>query len=154
MPRLTVSFISGTFLALFVLCAGVSLAESPSHDPSSPVPEAVAPAIAPATPVADFDAYSDAVAKRINAVWHPPKEVSPALTEVVFTIGRSGQLLGSRITTSSQSSAHDAAALEAIRQAAPFMPLPTDYKADSIEMAFTFNVKKNAGNNLTTPVNP
>ncbi|WP_245410632.1 energy transducer TonB [Notoacmeibacter marinus] len=58
---------------------------------------------------------------------------------VTFTVGRGGGLNGARISRSSGSSAADRAALNAVRRAAPFPPIPSE--AGRSSWSFTVPIK-------------
>ena len=57
---------------------------------------------------------------------------------VIATITRDGKLLDAKVSTASGSEAWDLAALEAVRKAAPYPPLPKSWADSSVEAHFHF----------------
>lgn len=65
-----------------------------------------------------------------------PKQGRKAV--VIAVIQRDGSASGPRLHLASGSDAWDAAALEAVKRASPFDPLPKEYKRPSVEVHFHF----------------
>lgn len=90
------------------------------------------------TPEPDFKEYMAGLQRRIRRAWAPPRQPNSKSTIAVFTIGTNGELLGLRLERSSGESSMDQAALQSIRNSAPFAHLP-QYAPDSIDVQFTFD---------------
>jgi len=84
--------------------------------------------------------YHKAVHQKVGAAWkrpdQPPKEGSKAV--VIATILRDGSLMDARLHLKSGSDAWDRAAVDAVKRAAPFGPLPKNYSRTSLEIHFHF----------------
>ena len=57
-------------------------------------------------------------------------------------VDRQGQLLSTSVSYSSQHKAWDAAALRAVKKAAPFMKLPPSFQGTTLEIHFHFSVER------------
>ncbi|MBX9949753.1 MAG: TonB C-terminal domain-containing protein [Candidatus Obscuribacterales bacterium] len=86
----------------------------------------------------DFKEYMAALQRRIRRAWTPPRQPNSKSTIAVFTIGTNGELISLRLQRSSGDSSMDQAALQSIRNSAPFAHLP-QYSPDSIDVQFTFD---------------
>lgn len=86
----------------------------------------------------EFGAYMAELQRRIRTAWVPPKMPRSKSTIIVFTIGLNGELLSTQLQRSSGDHAMDDAAMQAIRNSAPFRHLP-QYSPDSVDVQFTFD---------------
>ena len=89
-----------------------------------------------------YASYFVHVKNRMEQSWVYPAEakrekLSGSLT-IAFTIGADGHLLDVRMLHSSGHPVLDREALRALRSAAPFPPLPGDWKLDKLHTAVTF----------------
>ena len=95
-------------------------------------------------PASDFKdtAYMQKVHQKVGASWKRPEETPkpPAKAVVIVTILRDGSVIESRLHMKSGSDAWDASALDAIKTAAPFDPLPKSYPRTSVEVHFHFEM--------------
>jgi protein TonB len=106
--------------------------EAPVAAPSpAPVPVVQPPAAQPVTPAPDpalEDGYRARIRQAVDEHKHYPRMARRLGLEgrvvVAFTVGADGRLAGVRLVESSGSELLDEAALEAVRQAAPFPPFP------------------------------
>jgi TonB family protein len=57
----------------------------------------------------------------------------------LFKIAKDGRLLSCSVFKSSGLQSADNAAINAVKLAAPFKPLPTEYKGQNIDIQFTFD---------------
>lgn len=91
-----------------------------------------------------WDLYMRQIDRRIKMNWKPLYYGVSNKIITQFTIAKDGRLLESKIIQSSGNSAEDKAALEAIKNSAPFNPLPPEYKGESVPVEFTFeyNLKR------------
>ncbi|MCM1264894.1 MAG: TonB C-terminal domain-containing protein [Candidatus Gastranaerophilales bacterium] len=89
----------------------------------------------------DFGPYMRDLQKRIKANWTPPKGNESKKVVLLFKIAKNGNLLSCRVHKSSGVSAVDQAALNAVKITAPFRPLPSEYKGESVDIQFTFDYK-------------
>jgi TonB family protein len=85
--------------------------------------------------VAAMEEYRAYLERAIQQRWFIPPEANllsaPATVTVVFEVGRDGRLLQLRLRQSSGIPALDRAAINAVRLAAPFRPLPSVYPFES-----------------------
>lgn len=81
--------------------------------------------------------------KRIKQNWNRGQSAW-GTTRLLFKIARDGTLLKVEINKSCGSKEADNAALDAVLKAAPFPPLPEDFKNDSVDILFSFNVSSDA----------
>lgn len=86
----------------------------------------------------DFTQYMLNLQRRIRRAWMPPRQPNSKSSVIVFTVGTNGELLGLHLQRSSGESAMDEAAIQSIRNSAPFAHLP-QYSPDSIDVQFTFD---------------
>lgn len=89
-------------------------------------------------PSPKFEEYLANLQRRIRRAWIPPHQPTSKSTVVIFTIGVDGQLLGLRMQRSSGDSAMDSAAMQSIKNSAPFPHLP-QYATESVDVQFTFD---------------
>jgi len=85
-------------------------------------------------------AYQQKAYQRVASSWKRPA-ASPRAggkAVVIVSIGRDGKTTLPVLHLASGSDAWDAAALEALRKAAPFEPLPKSYSGPSVEVHFHF----------------
>ncbi len=87
---------------------------------------------------ADFGAYMAELQRRIKRNWQPPKDPTSRQVVVEFQIFRSGELGSVRLSRSSGLAKNDQAAIDAIRAAAPYSPLPK-FADQSVDIQFTFD---------------
>lgn len=91
----------------------------------------------------DFGPYMTGLQRRIRRHWHPPKEQSSKRVVVRFKITRNGRVKDLSIVQPSDSGITDQSALAAIRESAPFYPLPPNYKGNDVPVQFTFDYNLN-----------
>jgi len=90
-----------------------------------------------AAPVISEKSFMDALNDRIGKIWKPP-ETSEALTaRVLIKINDRGELDGTELTQSSGRDDVDETALKAVKDAAPFGPMPQAFK-DGLNLTYTF----------------
>ncbi|MBC7881695.1 MAG: TonB C-terminal domain-containing protein [Anaerolineae bacterium] len=88
----------------------------------------------------NFSPYMAELKRRIRQNWIAPDSDNLLPTVVNFCISRSGDVSRLRVVRSSTFRAWDQAAVDAVRQAAPFSPLPDEYIGKSIEINFTLSL--------------
>lgn len=85
-------------------------------------------------------AYQQRTFKRVAAVWKAPEGArfpkAGAKTVVQAVIAKDGRLVSAVISTGCGSKKWDAAVEKTVRAAAPYEPLPKDYKYPSLEAHF------------------
>ncbi|TSC22921.1 TonB family protein [Corallococcus sp. Z5C101001] len=90
----------------------------------------------------DSPTYQQQTFQRVAKAWKQPgPKGTPALgkkTIVQAILDKDGKLLSTAILTESGSKAWDAAALAAVKKAAPFPPLPKSATAPTMEAHFHF----------------
>jgi protein TonB len=79
-----------------------------------------------------YDYYLDRMLAMIEAQWLRPRVEQPIEAMVHFRIHGDGRLTDLELVTSSGINAFDVAALRAVEKAAPFPPLPTSYRSESL----------------------
>lgn len=89
----------------------------------------------------DFGPYMRELQRRIKMCWDPPKGNESKTVVLLFKIAKDGRLLTCRVHKSSGLPSADQAALKAVEQAAPFKPLPGDFKGQNIDIQFTFDYR-------------
>ncbi|MCH2227422.1 MAG: TonB C-terminal domain-containing protein [Candidatus Caenarcaniphilales bacterium] len=89
-------------------------------------------------PDISFGPYMAKIQEKIKQRWRPPKGAESKRIVVMFSINRDGSLSNLKINQTNANSLADTAALNAIRSAAPFPPLPPG-SAPSIDIEFTFD---------------
>lgn len=87
----------------------------------------------------DFGPYMRELQRRIKMNWDPPKGNESKRVVLLFKIAKDGRLLSCSVFKSSGLQNADKAALNAVHLAAPFRPLPPEYKGASIDIQFTFD---------------
>lgn len=105
------------------------------------------PQVGAGDPDPDFTEYLRKLQLRIRRAWMPPRQPNSKSTVIIFTIGVNGELLSTRMQRSSGESAMDDAAMQAIRNSAPFPHLP-QYATDSVDVQFTFDYNVFGGGGL------
>jgi len=95
--------------------------------------------------VPDFSEYMRKVERKITRKWHPPLSDYSTKVVVNYVILKDGELGKYYVSESSGNSRMDASAMDALKKAAPFPPLPRGFDQSSVEVKFTFdyNVYKN-----------
>ncbi len=84
-------------------------------------------------------AYNRRVAAHLQGFRPAPIAGQQGISRLSFTLGRNGQVLGSRLAGSSGHPALDSEALSMVRRAQPFPPIPPELKQASI--SFTVPIK-------------
>lgn len=87
----------------------------------------------------DFGPYMRELQRRIKMNWDPPKGNESKRVVLLFKIAKDGRLLSCSVFKSSGLPNADKAAINAVHLAAPFRPLPPEYKGSSIDIQFTFD---------------
>lgn len=94
----------------------------------------------------DFGPYMADLQRRIKRAWFPPKGNESKTVKVVFKVHRNGTMSNLRLARSSGLAIADQAALKAVKNAAPFRPLPKGAPNDvDIQFTFDYNVFKSGG---------
>ena len=99
------------------------------------------PGRAPSTasiPDISFGPYMSKIQEKIKQRWRPPKGSESKRIVVFFSINRDGSLSNLKISQTNATSLANDAALNAIRNAAPFAALPVG-SPPSIDIEFTFD---------------
>ncbi len=89
--------------------------------------------------VTDFGPYMRDLQRCIQMNWVPPKDDITKRVILLFKIDKTGQLMSSSVYQSSGSPDADRAAMYALQKTAPFKPLPSEFKGESIDIMFTFD---------------
>lgn len=87
----------------------------------------------------DFGPYMRELQRRIKRRWNPPRGNESKRVVLLFKVSKDGRLLSLKVHTSSGVPSADQAALDAVKQTAPFRPLPPEYRGNDIDIQFTFD---------------
>lgn len=87
----------------------------------------------------DLGPYIRNLQRTIKYNWNPPKNNVQKPVVTSFVIAKNGNLLNYVIKKSSGDKLVDEAAIMAIKNSAPFNPLPSDLKENRIEIQFIFD---------------
>lgn len=87
----------------------------------------------------DFGPYMRELQRKIKMNWDPPKGNESKRVVLLFKIAKDGRLLSCSVYKSSGLQNADNAAINAVKLAAPFRPLPPEYKGANIDIQFTFD---------------
>lgn len=87
----------------------------------------------------DFGPYMSELQRRIKRNWNPPRGNESKRVILIFKISRDGRLISLRVKQSSGNPEADSAAKAAVELAAPFRPLPPEYRGNSVDIDFTFD---------------
>ena len=88
----------------------------------------------------DFGPYMAELQRRVKRNWIPPEQGNSRRSVLRFSISRNGEISNLRVGKSSGNPDSDAAAMDAVRRAAPFRTLPAGYKGRTIDIQFTFDI--------------
>lgn len=88
----------------------------------------------------DFQPYMKELQKKVKSNWLPPKSEKNTHVVAKFQIAKDGSLKSVSVLESSSVKEADAAAIAAIKAAAPFEPLPKSFDGDTIDIQFTFDL--------------
>jgi TonB family protein len=88
----------------------------------------------------DFGPYMAELQRRVKRNWIPPEQGNSRRSVLRFSISRNGEISNLRVGKSSGNADSDAAAMDAVRRAAPFRSLPAGYKGRTIDIQFTFDI--------------
>ena len=87
----------------------------------------------------DFGPWMNELQRRIKMNWDPPKGNESKRVVLLLKIAKDGRLLSCSVSKSSGLPNADSAAINAVKLAAPFRPLPVEYKNSSVDIIFTFD---------------
>lgn len=87
----------------------------------------------------DFGPYMRELQRKIKRRWNPPRGNKSKRVVLLFKVSKDGRLLSLKVHTASGQPGSDKAAIEAVKAAAPFRPLPPEYRGDDIDIQFTFD---------------
>lgn len=90
--------------------------------------------------VPDFAIYMKLLQKKIKSNWKPSQKTKNYSIVVLFSIDRDGKLESPYIKASNGTFVDEQDALAAIKNSAPFEPLPVFYGEDHVDVRFTFDL--------------
>ncbi len=88
----------------------------------------------------DFGDYMNRLQARVKRNWIAPGADNSRSTKLTFTVDRNGRVKGLRVSQGSGNTSVDQAAVNAVKQAQPFDPLPSEYDGSEIDIQFTFDI--------------
>lgn len=96
-----------------------------------------------------FGPYMRELQRRVKLNWAPPKAEESTHVTTIFKISKNGKVSALKIMKSSGYTEMDKAAIEAVKKASPFRPLPSEFEGNYVDIQFTFdyNVHKNNSTN-------
>jgi TonB family protein len=94
----------------------------------------------------DFGPYMKELQRKIKMNWEPPKGNESKRIVLMFKIAKDGSLLSCSVFQSSGLQNADIAAINAVKLASPFNPLPAEYKGQNVDIQFTFYYNVFGGN--------
>ena len=86
----------------------------------------------------DFSPYMRDLNRRIRMNWNPPESIGDRGVVASFSIAKDGSLLSCDVKNSSGSESVDKSAIKAIKDSAPFRPLPSNFNRQKVNILFTF----------------
>lgn len=98
-------------------------------------------------PGSRYDVYLQAIRRRIENLWiYPPQAMEQRQegnAQIRFTINANGSVSDYRIVTSSGSPILDRGALAVVQDAAPYAPLPADFRLERLHITAVFSYRLN-----------
>ncbi|MEM8831248.1 MAG: energy transducer TonB [Cyanobacteria bacterium P01_G01_bin.19] len=88
----------------------------------------------------DLSAYFAEIKRRVKRNWNPSYSPEEQTTYLTFNIQKNGQLTNLQVTESSGSARLDRESIAAVRNSAPFDPLPPNFPLEALEIEFSFNI--------------
>lgn len=119
---------------------------------SSAKPEGISPSIRKSEEP-DFGPYMKDLQRTIKANWNPPKGNESKRVVLLFNVDKSGDISNVRVHKSSGTTSCDRAAILAVNDSSPVMPLPLEYIGKSVDVMFTFDYNVFGSSQNSTPVN-
>lgn len=110
------------------------------------------PAFATVDKQPDFGPYMRELQHRVKKEWEPPKGAESKRVVTLFNIDRAGNITKIKVLTSGGRGCDDAA-INAIQQTSPFLPLPDEFKDKSVDIQFTFDYNVFGKSDKRIPVN-
>lgn len=86
----------------------------------------------------DVEPYIAHLKRRITRHWHGPRFDESYVIKVRFKIGPEGNVSDLRLVKSSANKKNDEAALDAVREASPVIPMPEGCPSDQVEFTFVY----------------
>ena len=131
-------FLIYLLLALTIFATQVESAIKPNEANKTYVSR---PTAAPKINTDDIDLgpYIRKLQQAIKYNWNPTENNAQKRVVTSFVIAKNGNLLNYFVKESSGDKLLDKTAINAIKKSAPFSPLPSNLKEDSIEIQFTFS---------------
>ena len=87
----------------------------------------------------DFDVYMYELDNKLQSNWFPPETSGDGEVLLSIDIAKDGSLLNVGVKKSSGNILLDDSAVTAVKESAPFRPLPSTYNGPSINIQFTFD---------------
>ncbi len=87
----------------------------------------------------DFGPYMMELQRRIKRRWNPPRGNESKRVVLLFKVSKDGRLISLKMHRTSGVPEADQAAIRAVKEAAPFRPLPPEYSGSDIDIQFTFD---------------
>lgn len=87
----------------------------------------------------DLASYMRDMQRSIKLNWDTPKLDKSTSVTLKYKVNKNGELLEYSVSQSSGIKEMDDSAIKALKETAPFKPLPASYKEENIEVQFTFD---------------
>lgn len=88
-----------------------------------------------------MDDYIAQSRRRIKNNWYPPTSSFENAATILVTLNKKGKLLDCKILSSSNNDGFDESLIKAVKKT-KFSPLPDEFKGDSVDIDFTFNMER------------
>ena len=87
----------------------------------------------------DFGLYMKNMQCKIKRNWNPPKGTESKQVVILYSLNKKGEVIKISVYHTSGNVDMDNAAIEALKNSAPFGKLPPEFKGDHIDVQFTFD---------------
>lgn len=88
---------------------------------------------------ADFGPYMRSMQRKIKSNWNPPKGMESKRVVLLYSLNKKGEVIKVSVYNTSGNVDMDNAAIEALKNSAPFGSLPPEFKGDHIDVQFSFD---------------
>ncbi len=87
----------------------------------------------------DFAPFMKKLQRDIKLNWKPPKKNESNRVVLLFTVSKNGKVSNIKVLKSSGYKDVDKAAIKAVKDTAPFQPLPAEFEDNQVDIHFKFD---------------
>lgn len=87
----------------------------------------------------DFAPFMKKLQREIKLNWKPPKKNKSNRVVLLFTVSKNGKVSNIKVLKSSGYEDVDKSAIKAVKDTAPFDPLPAEFEDNQVDIQFTFD---------------